>query len=83
MLQYAIYRYSLLVILYCIAVVNIAIYQYINIIYCFTPIIIVFSNISIFYTVWLVIFMGLMFHGLGSSDDFVDLYFHGVPTLIT
>ena len=28
-LQYAIYRYSLLAILYCIAVVNIAIYRYI------------------------------------------------------
>ena len=30
-LQYAIYRYSLLAILYCIVVVNIAIYRYIDI----------------------------------------------------
>ena len=35
-MQYAIYRYSLLAILYCIAVVNIAIYIDISI-YCFTP----------------------------------------------
>ena len=34
-------------------------------------------------TVWLVIFVGLIFRGLGSSDDFVGLYFRGVPTLIT
>ena len=31
-LQYAIYQYALLATLYCIAVVNIAIYQYIHII---------------------------------------------------
>ena len=35
------------------------------------------------HTVRLVIFVGLIFHGLGSSDDFVGLYFHGVPPLIT
>ena len=34
-------------------------------------------------TVWLVIFVGLIFRGLGSSDDFVGLYFHDVPPLIT
>ena len=34
-------------------------------------------------TVWLVIFVGLIFRGLGSSDNFVGLYFRGVPTLIT
>ena len=28
-------------------------------------------------------FVGLIFCGLGSSDDFVGLYFHSVPTLIT
>ena len=33
--------------------------------------------------VQLVIFMGLIFHGLGSSDNFIGLYFCGVPTLIT
>ena len=39
---------------------------------------------SKFYTtVRLVIFVGLIFHGLGSSDNFVGLYFCGVPTLIT
>ena len=27
--------------------------------------------------VQLVIFVGLIFHGLGSSDDFVGLYFRG------
>ena len=36
-----------------------------------------------FVTVQLVIFMGLIFRGLGNSDDFVSLYFYGVPiTLI-
>ena len=35
------------------------------------------------YTVWLVIFMGQIFHGLRSSDDFVGIYFYGVPTLVT
>ena len=35
------------------------------------------------YTVWLVIFVGLIFRGLGSSDDFMGLYFRGVSTLIT
>ena len=34
-------------------------------------------------TVRLVIFMGIIFRGLGSSDDFVGLYFCGVPPLIT
>ena len=34
-------------------------------------------------TVQLVIFMNLIFHGSGSSDDFIGLYFRGVPTLIT
>ena len=30
----------------------------------------------------IVIFLlGLIFHGLESSDDFVGLYFHGEPTL--
>ena len=29
--------------------------------------------------VWLIIFVGLIFHGSGSSDDLVVLYFHGVP----
>ena len=28
-------------------------------------------------------FMGLNFHGLGSSDNFMGLYFCGVPTVIT
>ena len=36
-----------------------------------------------FNTVWLVIFVGLIFRGLGSSDDFVGLYFRGIPPLIT
>ena len=31
----------------------------------------------------LVIFVGLIFRGLGSSDKFVGLYFRGVPPLIT
>ena len=35
------------------------------------------------YIVWLVIFVGLNFRGLGSSDNFVGLYFRGVPILIT
>ena len=35
------------------------------------------------YTVQLVIFVGLIFRGLRSSDDFVGLYFCGVPTLVT
>ena len=35
------------------------------------------------YTVRLVIFMSLIFHDLGSSDNFMGLYFRGVPTLIT
>ena len=34
-------------------------------------------------TIWLVIFVGLIFHVLGSLDNFVGLYFHCVPTLIT
>ena len=34
-------------------------------------------------TVQLVIFVGLIFCGLGSSDDFVGLYFHGISPLIT
>ena len=34
-------------------------------------------------TAQLVIFVGLIFHGLGSSDNFMGLYFRGVPTLIT
>ena len=34
-------------------------------------------------TVWLLILVGLIFRGLGSSDDFVGLYFHGVSHLIT
>ena len=29
-------------------------------------------------TVWLVIFDGLNFCGLGSLDDFMGLYFHGI-----
>ena len=33
--------------------------------------------------VWLVIFMGLIFRGLGSSGNFVGLYFRGIPPLIT
>ena len=32
-------------------------------------------------TIRLVIFVGLIFHDLGSLDDFVGLYFLGVPTL--
>ena len=28
-------------------------------------------------------FHGYNFHGLGSSDNFVSLYFRGVPTVIT
>ena len=35
------------------------------------------------FTVRLVIFVGLIFRGLGSSDNFVGLYFRGVPPLIT
>ena len=34
-------------------------------------------------TVWLIIFVDLIFRGLGSSDNFVGLYFRGLPTLIT
>ena len=34
-------------------------------------------------TAWLVIYKGQTFHGLGSQDDFVGLYFRGIPTLIT
>ena len=34
-------------------------------------------------TVRLVISVGLIFRDLGSSDDFVGLYFRGVPPLIT
>ena len=34
-------------------------------------------------TVRLVIFVGLIFRGLGSSDDFAGLYLRSVPTLIT
>ena len=34
-------------------------------------------------TIRLIIFMGIIFHGLGSSDIFVGLYFCGIPTLIT
>ena len=34
-------------------------------------------------TIHLVIFVGLIFRGLGSSDDFVGLYFRGIPPLIT
>ena len=34
-------------------------------------------------TVRLVIFVALIFHGLGSSEDFMGLYFRGIPTLIT
>ena len=34
-------------------------------------------------TLWLVIFVGLIFCGLGSLGDFVGLYFCGTPTLIT
>ena len=30
-----------------------------------------------YYTIWLVIFVGLIFR------DFVGLYFHGIPPLIT
>lgn len=33
-------------------------------------------------TVQLVIFESLNFHGLGSRDDFGDLYFHSIPTLL-
>ena len=32
-------------------------------------------------TVWLIIFMGLIFCGLGSSDNFVGLYFCCIPNL--
>ena len=39
----------------------------------------VFQN-PVTLTVWLVIFMGLIFCGLGSSDNFVGLYFCGVRT---
>ena len=35
------------------------------------------------HTVQLLIFVGLNFCGLGSSDNFVGLYFHGVPTVVT
>ena len=41
------------------------------------------KSLMVFYidTVRLVIFMGLIFHGVGSSDNFVGLYFCGVPPL--
>ena len=39
--------------------------------------------ITFLHTIQLVIFVGLIFRGLGSSDNFVGLYFRGVPTLIT
>ena len=34
-------------------------------------------------TIRLVIFVGLIFRGVGSSGNFVGLYFHGIPTLVT
>ena len=34
------------------------------------------------YTVRLVIFVGLNFLGLGSSGDFISLFFRGISTLI-
>ena len=41
-------------------------------------------NVTVLYnTVQLVIFVGLIFCGLGTLDDFVGLYFCDVPTLIT
>ena len=39
--------------------------------------------VAVVYPVRLVIFVGLIFCGLGSSDDFMGLYFRGIPTLIT
>ena len=41
------------------------------------------SGSLISYRIRLVIFVGLNFRGLGSSDDFVGLYFRGVSPLIT
>ena len=38
---------------------------------------------NVIHTVRLVIFMGLIFRGLRSSYDFVDLYFCGISLLIT
>ena len=40
------------------------------------------QRVCVMYTVWLVVFMGLIFRGLWNSDDFMGLYFCGVPTLI-
>ena len=34
-------------------------------------------------TIQLVIFVGLIFRDLGSSEHFMGLYFHGAPPLIT
>ena len=43
----------------------------------------VIAGSLISYRIRLVIFVGLNFRGLGSSDDFVGLYFRGVSPLIT
>ena len=43
----------------------------------------VLSTPTAIYTVQLVIFVGLIFPGLGSSDNFMGLYFCGIPILIT
>ena len=48
--------------------------------------IVVVINVPVAYfwhTVRLVIFVGLIFCGLGISDDFVGLYFRDIPPLIT
>ena len=42
-----------------------------------------FLYFSYITTVRLVIFVTLIFHGLESSENLVDLYFRGVPTLMT
>ena len=33
-------------------------------------------------TLRLVIFVGLIFHGLTSLGDFIGLYFHGTPLVV-
>ena len=38
---------------------------------------------ALLHTVQLVIFVSIIFRGLGSSDNSVGLYFRGVPPLIT
>ena len=43
---------------------------------CHTKITIGFATVALQNTIQLVIFVGLIFCGLGNTDNFVDLYFH-------